>query len=155
MIIVVLSFWGKFGQRTNLPQHQFIFDAETFFARLMDESITLSDFLLHDDFASVTFLKRDEFLEVGASSNIAIACFTTAHARLRLWGALNQLGERALYFDTVCMISSSSLLCPSMSLLYQDSVIFVSRPGMPEPPEGPNFGDFKVRESARVCVQWI
>ena len=56
--------------------------------------------------------------------NIFVACFTTCWARLRLYGALKQLGERCLYFDT-------------------DSVIFISAPNRPDPPLGKYLGEFK------------
>ena len=53
---------------------------------------------------------------------MVIAAFTTAYARLKLYDVLDQLQDRALYYDT-------------------DSVIFVSQPGDPEPPTGPYLGE--------------
>ena len=57
--------------------------------------------------------------------NIFVACFTTCHARLHLYRALDHLGPRALYSDT-------------------DSVVFVQRPDDPpiQPPLGDFLGDF-------------
>ena len=56
--------------------------------------------------------------------NIFVACFTTCWARLKLYGALQLLGERCLYFDT-------------------DSVIFLSSPDDQDPPLGKYLGDLK------------
>ena len=56
--------------------------------------------------------------------NIFIACFTTCHARLKLYEALDLLQERVLYFDT-------------------DSVTFKTSPGQKKPELGDYLGDFK------------
>jgi hypothetical protein len=64
---------------------------------------------------------NENFVEPDAKTNVVIAAFTTAYARLKLYEVLNQLQERVLYYDT-------------------DSVIFVSKPGEPEPPLGPYLG---------------
>jgi DNA polymerase elongation subunit (family B) len=50
-------------------------------------------------------------------SNVVLAAFTTAYARLKLCEVLDMLQERVLYYDT-------------------DSVIFVSKPDEPDPPLG-------------------
>ena len=65
---------------------------------------------------------NENFVEPDAKTNVVIAAFTTAYARLKLYEVLDQLQERVLYYDT-------------------DSVIFfVSKPGEPEPPLGPYLG---------------
>ena len=61
---------------------------------------------------------------VSPNLNIFIACFTTCHARLKLYEALDLLQERVLYFDT-------------------DSVIFKTSPGQKKPELGDYLGDFK------------
>ena len=53
-----------------------------------------------------------------------MACFTTCWARLRLYEALDLLKERVVYGDT-------------------DSIIYVHRPGLPDPLLGDYLGDFK------------
>ena len=62
--------------------------------------------------------------------NIFIACFTTCHARLRLYRALNNIKERCSYSDT-------------------DSVIFIQRDKDPpmDPPLGELLGDFTIVSS--------
>ena len=54
------------------------------------------------------------FVEPNAKTNVVIAAFTTAYARLKLYDVLDLLQERVLYYDT-------------------DSVIFLSKPAEPEP----------------------
>jgi len=52
-----------------------------------------------------------------------VACFTTCWARLRLYAALEQLGERVLYYDT-------------------DSVVFLQEEGQANPTLGNYLGEF-------------
>jgi hypothetical protein len=53
---------------------------------------------------------------------VVIAAFITAYASLKLYGVLNMLQERVMYYDI-------------------DSVIFVSNPDEPEPPLGNHLGE--------------
>ena len=64
-------------------------------------------------------------IEVGPNLNIFAACFTTCHARLKLYQTLDFLQKRILYFDT-------------------DSIIFVkSDDDRLNPPLGKYLGEFK------------
>ena len=64
----------------------------------------------------------DKFVQPNPNTNVVIAAFTTAYARLQLYDELDMLGERVLYYDT-------------------DSVIYLSQPGQPEPRLGHYIGD--------------
>ena len=55
--------------------------------------------------------------------NIMIAVFTTAYARLHLYGAVERLNERVLYMDT-------------------DSVVYKQKPNEWEPPLGDHLGEW-------------
>ena len=55
-------------------------------------------------------------------TNVVVAAFMTAQARLKLFECSHTLGQRTLYYDT-------------------DSIVFVSKPGQPEPPVGSTLGD--------------
>ena len=54
--------------------------------------------------------------------NVVVAAFTMVYACLKLYDLLDLLQERVLYYDT-------------------DSVIYVSKPGKPEPPIENYLGD--------------
>ena len=64
----------------------------------------------------------DKFVQPNPRTNVVIAAFTTAYARLQLYDELDMLGERALYYDT-------------------DSVIYLSQASQPEPRLGNYIGD--------------
>ena len=61
-------------------------------------------------------------MEADGKTNVVIAAFTTTHARLKLYGVLEKLNRRVLYFDT-------------------DSVIYVSKEGEWDPPTGSYLGE--------------
>lgn len=42
---------------------------------------------------------EEDCVPTDTKTNIFIAAFTTAHARVRLYRELHQLGERVLYYD--------------------------------------------------------
>ena len=70
----------------------------------------------------IHYENKENFIAPNAKTNVVIATFTTAYARLKLYGVLDMLQERVLCYDT-------------------DSVIFVSKPNDPEPPIGPYLGE--------------
>lgn len=118
------SFWGKFGQRSNMGNFKIIRKEVEFFTLLRSQQYVITNLKFDDEWIAISYKERHEFELPLATTNVAIAAFTTGHARLHLWKALHLLGSRALYFDT-------------------DSVIYVHAEGLPEPPTGERFGDFK------------
>lgn len=118
------SFWGKFGQRTQVTDSKFVADPEEFNRIVFDESNVVHQVLvMSENVVYVTLSKKDAFVESVAYSNPVVASFVTAIGRLRLLYDLERLGERVAYFDT-------------------DSIIYVTRPGDTyQPKMGSFFGD--------------
>ncbi len=73
----------------------------------------------------IVWSAAEEFQEQCPNTNVVIAAFVTAQARLKLWGYLAKLGDRALYCDT-------------------DSVIYLEDPADYNPPVGTLLGDLKL-----------
>ncbi|MCP3663904.1 MAG: hypothetical protein GY696_15660 [Gammaproteobacteria bacterium] len=78
-----------------------------FFQLYNDESVTLLgwDMVTQDEEdQSATMLlwykMADDFAQPLKNTNVVLAAFVTAHARLRLYSYLEQLQDRVLYFDT-------------------------------------------------------
>ena len=118
------SFWGKFGERSNKPQTHVIRSAHALYALLNDPSFHISNIrICSEDVLEVVTTRAEEEVEQNVKTNIFIAIYTTAHARLKLYSALETLQERVLYYDT-------------------DSVIYKWRPGQVEIPLGVFLGDF-------------
>jgi hypothetical protein len=121
--LVVVSFWGKFGQSCNLSKTQYIAEPQQFFKLLSDSTVSVTDALLiSDETLQVTYEKEENYIESPAHASIIIASWVTSYARLELYELLDRLQERVLYFDT-------------------DSVIFYARPGDYVPDTGEFIGD--------------
>ena len=123
MFVKNLSFLvGKFAQRPNMTKVKIISDPAEYFDLLSSDQINVTDAnFINDELIEVHFENVDEFVEADGKTNVVIAAFTTAHARLKLYGVLEQLNRRVLYFDT-------------------DSVIYVSKEDEWEPPTGSYLG---------------
>ena len=118
------SFWGKFGERSNKPQTHVIRSAHALYALLNDPAFHISNIrICSEDILEVVTTRAEEEVEQNVKTNIFIAIYTTAHARFKLYSALETLQERVLYYDT-------------------DSVIYKWRPGQVEIPLGVFLGDF-------------
>ena len=63
--------------------------------------------IFNEDVMKVSVIKKEKDACEGAGkTNIFIACFTTALARLKLYAELEKLGEQVLYDDTDSVIYS-------------------------------------------------
>ncbi|XP_043287522.1 uncharacterized protein [Venturia canescens] len=119
------SFWGKFGQRENLPQTEIVSTREKLMELLNSPEHEITGMLpVNNQVLYVNYTKTDDAVIPSNIANTVIAAYTTAQARLKLYTYLEPLGKRALYCDT-------------------DSVIYVTRkePGEYEPPTGQLLGD--------------
>jgi hypothetical protein len=101
---------------------ELIKDPQVYFDYLSSDEINVIDGrFVSDEMVELRYEYNENFVEPNAKTNVVIAAFTTAYARLKLYGVLDQLQERVLYYDT-------------------DSVIFVDKPDEPEPSLGPYLG---------------
>ena len=92
---------GKFAQRPNMTKVKIISDPAEYFDLLSSDQIKVTDAnFINDELIEVHFENVDEFVEADGKTNVVIAAFTTAHARLKLYSVLEQLDRRVLYFDT-------------------------------------------------------
>ena len=118
------SFWGKFGQRDSMPQHKFVTEPSDFYHIVTDASKNIADWhILNDDLVLVDTKHVGDFIPESNLTNIFLACFVTAQARLRLYKLLMNIGpDNVLYYDT-------------------DSVIYIQNPGAWTPECGAFLGD--------------
>ena len=95
------SLWGKFGQRTNMGKTEIISDKGEFIKILSNDKYDNIQWVdINKDKLQVSYTIKDQFVENDFNTSIAVASFTTSHARGRLYEALNILQEQVLYFDT-------------------------------------------------------
>ena len=117
------SFWGKLAQKSNMTKSTLLPEPKEFFDLLTSDREKVDEILfLNDDIVEIQHTTEADFLEPLLCSNIVIAAFTTASARLKLYKALEVVGERILYMDT-------------------DSLVYISKPDKPEPEVGTALGE--------------
>jgi len=93
------SFWGKFGQRTNLPKTEIVKSYQHLSTLLTSPEHEITDILpVNDDVIYVSW--REEAVTSSPLTNVVIAAYTTALARLKLYSYLELLDKRVLYCDT-------------------------------------------------------
>ena len=96
--LMLNSMWGKFGQRLNKTQVQTFDDPQAFHCFLNTNTIEVKHVsVVNEEMVEVHYQYQDEDIPVSPNLNIFVACFTTCWARLRLYTALEKLGERVLY----------------------------------------------------------
>ena len=128
------SMWGKFGQRQNKTQVKEFDNPPKFHSFLNTDTLDVRHVsVVNDDIVEVHYQLQEEDIPVSPNLNVFVACFTTCWARLRLYEALELLGQRVLYFDT-------------------DSVIYLEEPGQPNPPLGDYLGRFTSELEADVHI---
>ena len=100
------SFWGKFGENEHRVQTIAIQDENVWQKLIQDESLVIKDVrIFNEDVMEVSVMKKEKDACKGAGkTNIFIACFTTALARLTLYAELEKLGEQVLFYDTDSVI---------------------------------------------------
>ncbi len=133
------SFWGKFGQRLNLGQCEMFAETEldSFYKTLTDPSKNVKDFHIIDDRnIQLQWEYQSAFVPEDMKTNVFLATFTTAWARLKLYEVLDQLQERVLYYDT-------------------DSVVYVSKPGYYDPPLGDYLGELTDELDGEHIVEFL
>ena len=101
---ISFSFGGKFGQRENQRQSQIIADIAEFLRILSSTNKEIFD---GHDLVQVDWKYAKDFLTENDQTNVFLAAFTTAHAMMRLYDILVQLGGKVLYCDTdsvICVV---------------------------------------------------
>ena len=99
------SFWGKFGQRSNLKQTEIVKTREALLRFLVapDKEVLsvlpVNDELLYVNW-HVNWQHIAEAVEQAPNTNVVIAAYTTAQARLKLYSYLEKFDRRVLYYDT-------------------------------------------------------
>jgi hypothetical protein len=109
--LLLNSLWGKFAQRNNMTKKRIVYSNRELMDHLNKPHYDIVSVNPLDDISAEINYKINEEHMVNCSvltsvTNIAIAAFTTSHARCRLYQALDFLGEQVLYFDTDSVIYS-------------------------------------------------
>lgn len=100
------SQWGYLAMNTNKCQSKFIFDKDEWLEFIENKQYKIQKVLFKDSEGDipkhvfVSYSIIEDFHTGGLKTNVAIAAFVTAHARLKLYDLMEKLGDRLLYCDT-------------------------------------------------------
>ena len=131
------SFWGKFGQRSNLVQNTYTDDPAQFFDMMTSDQQEVKNIrFVSNEAVQMNWVYKDDFVEASARTNVVIAAYTTAQARLKLYSYLKPLGRRVCYCDT-------------------DSIIFTSSPGLWEPTLGDYLGELADEAHGNTILKFV
>ena len=123
--LMLNSFWGKFGQRENLPQVEQCTTPQELYNITEDDTNEVQELrFCSDDVLEVVYKNKEEAVLPSNKTNVFVAAFTTCHARLKLYSHLEKLNQQVLYYDT-------------------DSVIYKWKEGLPRIEAGDYLGEMK------------
>ena len=101
--ICLNSLWGKFGQNSKITRREYIDNIEKFYKVVLNkniENLTVAFIEGQNELIYVTYQEKNECLKASFNTNIYVACFTTSHARLRLYDMMDKLNQNVCYCDT-------------------------------------------------------
>ena len=103
--LMLNSFWGKFGEKTNKSKVEQVVQPHQLYKILTDSANDLQTLrICTDDVLEVVYRQTEDNDLPSDKTNIFIAAFTTYWARLKLYSYLERLGEQVLYYDTDSVI---------------------------------------------------
>ena len=119
-------------------QHTEIVDDYATFLDLLssDEQEVTHLHFINENRVEMRWRYTKDFIQSSDKTNVVVAAYTTAQARLKLYSYLEQLNERALYCDT-------------------DSIVFTTKPGESEPSTGDYLGDLTNEEPDHAIHSFV
>ena len=89
------SFWGKWAQRENLRQTDYIYDPADFFQQVLDPTRDVQDFhIIDENTIQLEWKHREEFVPDNTKTKIFNGSFTTCWAHLKLCTRRPGFGRR-------------------------------------------------------------
>ncbi|KAG8192310.1 hypothetical protein JTE90_002131 [Oedothorax gibbosus] len=129
------SFWGRWGMNLDKLQLEFVNSLEKFNTILTDATKCVEDaYFPTEEICALHWRHAKGFQGQDKHTNVFIAAFTTCHARLKLYAAIDKLDQDVLYFDT-------------------DSIIYRST-GSNDPPLGNYLGEFTDELDGETIVKF-
>ena len=94
LLFFFFSLWGKFGERQNKPMTHCITQPSQLFQLLEDPVNEIHSVrICSEDVMELVVTKNEDEFQRSFKQNVFIAAFTTSLARLKLYDALDFLGD--------------------------------------------------------------
>ena len=105
--LMLNSFWGKFGERTNKTKVEQLLRPTDLLNLVTDAATDIQTLrICNDDVLEVRYKQTEANDMPSTKTNIFVAAFTTCWARLKLYSHLHTLQKQVLYYDTDSVIYS-------------------------------------------------
>ncbi len=132
--------WGFLGMNSNKTQFKIISKLEDWLAILNDDKLKINNISFpSDSIMFVYYCDKDNYHVGNVNTNVVLASFVTAQARLKLFSELTKLQDRVIYCDT-------------------DSIFYLTKDGEYEPELGTNLGEFTNEidpEDGSYIQEWV
>ena len=105
--LMLNSFWGKFGENLRKSSTTAVTTPAELYDLICNPLYDIADLrICSEETLEVVHSTHDDECVENGKTNLFVACFTTCHARLKLYSYLKRLKEQVLYFDTDSVIYS-------------------------------------------------
>jgi len=99
------SLWGKFRQRHNMTQTEYVSDVKRWYQLLLDDTLEINNTIfINDNMLQVNFRYKNQYVQDTFSTNVYFATFTTSNARLRLYVMVDKHSQSVAYNDTESIV---------------------------------------------------
>ena len=93
------------GQRPNRPKTKVVADPKYYFELLTSGGVEVTNVnLVNDEIVEMLYKMKDPFVEAAGNTNVVLAAFATAQARIKLYRVMHALGRHVCYYDTDSII---------------------------------------------------
>jgi hypothetical protein len=122
--LLLNSQWGRYAMQTLKTSCKFITSFQELLENFNNKQLEVKNLLFPSDHVALLLYKDNKEMHWGSNqTNVAIATYVTAQARLKLNGEMKLLGDRVMYVDT-------------------DSIFFKRFAGKYSPKSGDYLGEF-------------
>ena len=102
---ILNTLWGKMGQRPNRPKTKVVSDPKEYFDLLSSAGVEMMNAnIIIDEVLEMFYVMKDPLVEASGRTNVVLAAFPTAQARIKLYKVMHALGRRVCYYDTDSII---------------------------------------------------
>ena len=123
---ILNNLWGENGWTPNRPKTKVVADPKYYFELLTSVGVEVTNVnLVNDENVEMFYTMKDPFVEASGRTNVVLAAFTTAQARIKFYKVMYALDRRVCYYDT-------------------DSIVYTVKDGEWEPPLGDHLGELTI-----------
>ena len=92
-------------QRPNRPKTKVVSNPKEYFDLLTIAGVKVTNAnVINDEVMEMFYVMKDPFVEASDPTNVVLAVFTTAQARIKLYKVMQALDRRVCYYDTDSII---------------------------------------------------